>query len=495
MFTDILNARETAGKLTPQTRLRDGDPLNIATVSNPSTPVTPSIDQSSQYHKRRLGFKHPSVYGKEQTDDLYPSGPADEDTKLPESASRIASFYFKNFDGDIYEGQTYQIESAVISCPTCLKHNHNGAASLFPDAPVLGTRPRIDDLVGSDFVDITVMNLAKIPDKKCNGDCSCLHCANTMCDTVCGHRMCGSLCYGTTKTTKQFFQSTCKDADSFQGGKADYLDVNAESICAVTEFQECLIADPTNSTSKNKSSDFFMGLNQYGKRSSTIFSLMNTSMKQELLNGQTGFIRMICSYYGSRIQHSVKDTCNPRKYDPIVPNPTSPQACSNARVRFRQSSDYAVWPKVSSIYGYNKSLSFNDAPTMIFVSGQDSGYEVDKETAIFNGNMKNGYPWYRLLGDLAPNYTMFTRSSDGKKFTYNNTNITLAFYTGNDCYQCTDPENIQFFDCYGDDPVNSGPCNPALDKGFFPVVDQVTCTTAGEAKNARSFSPCIPPRT
>ena len=491
IFTDILNARETAGKLTPQTRLREDDPLNIATVTSSSTPVTASIDEGSQYHKRRLGFKHPSVYGKEQTDDLYPSGPADN--KLPDSASRIASFYFKNFDGDIYEGQTYQIESAVISCPTCLKHNHNGAASLFPDAPVLGTRPRIDDLVGSDFVDIMVKEKASIPGGICPklGACPCDNPDDPF----------DSKCY-LPKTTKQFFQSTCKDADSFQGGKADYLDVNAESICAVTEFQECFIAEPTNSTSKSKSPDFFMGLNQYGTGSSTQFSLMNTSMNQELFNGQTGFNRMICSYYGSPIRHSFKDTCNPRKYDPIVPNPSSPQACSNARVRFRQSRDYAVWPTLPT-GDFSKSLSFNDAPTMIFVSGQDSGYDVDKETGIFNGNMQKNsvkYPWYSQLGDLAPNYTSFTRSSDGKKITYTNTNITLPGkkVTGNDCYQCTDPENIQFFDCYGDDgdlpdPVYTGPspCNPVTYEGFCKI-EQLTCTSPGKQN---SFNPCIPPRT
>lgn len=510
MFTDILNAKETAGKLTPQTRLREGDPLNIATVSNPSTPVTPSIDQSNLYHKRRLGFKHPSVYGTEQTDDLYPSGPADK--KLPDSASRIAKFYFKNFDGDIYEGQTYQIESAVISCPTCLKHNHNGAASLFPDAPVLGTRPRIDDLVGSDFVDVTVKAKFSVgtDTATCKGDCKCKYgCRGFRPDTDCGY-LCGTANCGSTKcfnpeTATQFFQSTCKDPSSFQGGKTDYLDVNAEKICAVTEFQECFIAEPTNSTSKSKSSDFFMGLNQYGTGSSTQFSLMGTSMNQKLFNNQPGFERKICSYYGSPIKHGVKDTCDPRKYDPIVPNPTSPQACSNARVRFRKRSDYAVWPEVpdgKTISSFNKSLTFNDAPTMIFVSGQNSGYDVDKEAVIFKQNMKKtraNYPWYSLLGDLAPNYTSFFWPFGGGPNNIQNTNISLppSKMTGNDCYQCTDPKNLYFFDCYGNatDLVYPSPsCDPSLGKGFCKI-EQLTCTSPGSEGKTNSFSPCIPPRT
>ena len=53
------------------------------------------------------------------------------------------------FVGSVHPDQMYGAAYAVLGIDDFVAHNHAGAGTLFPDQAVLGSRPRIDDLVGN----------------------------------------------------------------------------------------------------------------------------------------------------------------------------------------------------------------------------------------------------------------------------------------------------------------------------------------------------------
>lgn len=75
------------------------------------------------------------------------SGEGTRSTTTGKVVAAIAAKY--GFSGTVLPEQMYGVAYAVLGIDDFVAHNHAGAGTLFPEQAVLGSRPRIDDLVGN----------------------------------------------------------------------------------------------------------------------------------------------------------------------------------------------------------------------------------------------------------------------------------------------------------------------------------------------------------
>lgn len=385
---DILNAVPTAGKLAPQLRLKDDDPLNV--LASGTTSTKSLNDQTGKLGVRRVGFKDPSLYKNKSQTKLFPSGHGK--TPLAGMGQAAARFYYDQDDLPIvFVEQTYQIESAVVSCPTCIEFNHNGAGKLFPEMAIMGASPRFDDLVGQ----YATSNAASKDRDKYESSC-------------------GAATLGATMKKDELILN--------EGGKLDYFDLNAQKeICTVTFAAKC---EPNNSTLKYQEA-----LNQFNAPGPQI-GLFGTSIGGDPPKGRYGINPIDPSIQDSLgINFDIKNCVRPtegKNTDKIKTNtPCNTRVygkggCTNSRISLLgDPSAYAVWPVgPHDVDTYTKNLSYAQAPTMLFVKGHTSFYNGE---AHFRAKM---------------NSTLYTKVADLRGYTglvYNDTGF-MCLQCGNGHY-------------------------------------------------------------